>query len=434
MKRLLNVLLALGMTSGLINAQLMVTDHEGNEYEFAKMADNRNWMLENLRATTDLEGNPLHVYWRGTDLGGYATQEEAAFMVGFADLREEVLGSSGSSAVRTYSARTRGICPEGWHVPEYGGTKNTTADYNALILAYGGKLGSFLSDANWDAFRDALRLTPNGYSFGKFMVDPVTFEVVQGKTPGGQIHLITSGHTGRTNPATMMNVGGGALTWGGVEDAEGYAGYCRCVENIQAKVTFSNFSAFGVDVTFSEALLPNYAFDEKVTIDGEEISVKDICSRNFLIKEYGTEIVIPVNNIFKSEDSKMIQIEADFDENKIYELVMVDSKLREANVPYGGYTFNGGTRMYFPKAPSGVNLLEEIELKINVVDDVLVIEQFAAVLDASVFDMNGKEQIRLKNLQGTEYVNIANLSKGIYLLQLRDEVRCESIVKKFIVK
>ena len=434
MKRFLNVLLALGMTSSLVNAQLMVTDHEGNEYEYAKMADNRNWMLENMRATTDLEGKPLHVYWRGSDLNGYATQEEAGFMVGFAYLREEVLGSPGSSAVRTYSARTRGICPEGWHVPEYGGTKNTTADYNAIILAYGGKLGSFMEEANWDAFRNALRLTPNGYAFGKFKVDPETFEIVPGNSPGSQLHLITSGHTGRTNPATMMNVGGGTLTWGGVEDAEGYAGYCRCVENIQTEVTFSNFSAFGVDVAFSEALLPNYTFDEKVTIDGEEISVKDICPRNFLIKEYGTENVIPVNNVFKSEDSKLIQIEANFDESKIYELIMVDSKLRENNVPYGGYTFNGGTKMYFPKAPSGVNLLEELEIKINVVKDVLVVEQFGAMLDASVFDMSGNEQIRLKNIQGTEYVNIANLSKGIYLIQLRDDVRGESITKKFVVK
>lgn len=428
----LSVFMFLGVNTAS-NAQLVVEDHEGNEYEYAKLADGRNWMLENLRMTTDRGGNPIHHYWRPNSevtSYGYDTKEEAAFAVGYAYLREEVLGSRGESDVRIYTARTQGLCPDGWYVPELV-RSSTTADINALISSYGGIVSAYNADAKWDAFKTAFRLTPVGYGFGKFQIDETTKEVILYQ---GGLHMITSGHLGKSNVALLLNVSSWTGTWGGYEENADRAGYCRCVENIQSDVTFSNFSAFGVDIAFSEPLRKNYGFAEVVLAEDREteIPVDDICPRNFLIKEYETGSIIPVDEVFKSEDYKTVQISANLDESKIYELIMVDSKLTDK--PYGGYTFNGGMKMYFPTAPSGVNLIEDLNVKINVVDNMLVVEQFGTSLNASIYNLRGERLLSFNDLNGLSYLNISNLTKGLYIIRLADNVNGGTIAKKFVLK
>ena len=410
---------------GTSTAQLLIYDHEDNEYEYMKMADGRNWMIESMRAKTDRSGKALHHYWVDKVLDpeyGYALEDDAAFGVGYAYLREEVLGSPGNSNVRTYSARTQGICPNGWHVPEFVSSDpvNTTADLNALITAYGGDITWWSDDAHWDSWKNALRLIPNGRYFAKFIIDATTKEPES--VLGSQLHLLTSGHNGTTHPTFMMNVSGGTDLWGGIEegDPQTSAVYCRCVENIQSTVTFSNFSVFGIDLSFSEALQPNYGFSETVRVGGNNINISDICPRNFIIKEYGTGTIIPVDEVFKSTDYKEVQLSADLDESKIYELTIVDPKLRDSGVPYGGYTFNGGTKMYFPQAPAGINPLEGLNIKINTVGDVLVIEHYGKPLNAEIYDLRGVKVMSLNELQGRNDINISHLNKGVFIVQLAD--------------
>lgn len=427
------MLFTLFSINSTITAQLTIHDHEGNEYEYAKMADGRNWMLENMRAKTDRSGNALHYYWRDKSFNGvgYDNEDQAAFEVGFAYLREEVLGSAGQSAVRTYSARTQGICPNGWHIPEYV-PGNTSAELDAIITAYGGLLGSWLTVANWENWRAAMRLTPTGYMFGKFTIDPDTklYTIIK----GSQLHLMTSGHLGKTNPALLMNISAGTDLWGGYEELNDAAAYCRCVENIQSTVEFSNFSAFGVDLTFSKALMKNYGFAETVTINNVTIPVDDICPRNFVIKDVQSGDTIPVTAVYKSTDYKNIQIEADLDETKNYQLIIVDSKLRESGVLYGGYTFNGGKPLYFPNVPNGLNTLNQLDIKFNVVGGELIVEQFGSNLDLKVYNMEGSILVSAKNIIGLSHINVSHLNKGIYLARLNDSKTNESIVRKFIIK
>ncbi len=435
MEKKLIILIFILLCGFTIHAQLFVTDHEGNEYEYQKMADGRNWMLENIRLTTNIEGDTIHHYWRDNSnpeitLYGYDTKEAAAFAVGFAYLREEFLGSEGGSSVRTYTARTQGLCPDGWYVPELVSKSGASADYNDLIAAYGGTLSAYSSNPNWEPLKSAMRLAPAGYGFGKFQLDLETKEVL--KYNAGQLHFMTSGHMGRTNNAILLNVSGWTLIWGGYEESADRPAYCRCVENIQSNVSFSNFSPFGVDISFTEALRPNYGFGEKVEIGDEEIDVSDICDRNFIIKEYETGNIVTVDEVFKSEDYKTIQISANLDESKIYELIIVDSKLTDK--PFGGYTFNGGMKMYFPTDPTGVNLIKDLEVKINVTKNVLYVEQFGANLDAVIFDVKGSKQMSVNNLNGMEMINISNLHRGIYLLQLIDPATRNYTTRKFVIK
>jgi uncharacterized protein (TIGR02145 family) len=429
-KLFLACLLIMAGLSGALRAQLMVTDHEGEEYEYAQMADGRNWMLQNLRVTTNLQGEPLHVYWHPLNeakTAGYATQEEAAYTTGFAYLREEFLGTFGQE--RPYSIRDRGLCPEGWHVPDFG---NEMAEYNTVITNYGGLVGSWNTDAKWGPWKSAMRIAQSGYHLKKFDID--TDFSVKGGGGGGQHHLITTGQWGPGDITVMLNVGGPDMLWGGAETSAGYAGYCRCVENVQATATFDDFSAFGVMVTFSEPLRKNLYVSEKIIVAGAEVEVSEICPRNFLIKEVETDAIVPADAIYLSPDRKTVQIEAELDESKIYELVMVDARLRDAGKPYGGYTFNGGVKMYFPKVPSGLNVLKDLSVRINVSGNDLVIEQFGLSLDASIYDMAGVRRMALKNLQGIEHINIHSLSAGMYIVRLVDPVSQNSITKKFIVK
>jgi hypothetical protein len=429
-KLFLACLLIMAGLSGALRAQLLVADHEGEEYEYARMADGRNWMLQNLRVTTNLKGEPLHVYWQTFDPAnatGYESQIDAAYATGFAYLQREFLGTFGTS--RSYSIRDRGLCPEGWHVPDYG---NDMAEYNIAITSYGGTVGSWVSVANWGPWKNAMRIAQPGYHLKKYQI--AADYSVEGGVGGGQHHLITTGQWGPGDVTVMLNVGGADMVWGGAEALPNNAGYCRCVENVQATATFSDFSIFGVTVTFSEALRKNLYVSEKIIVDGTEVELSEICPRNFLIKEVGTDAIVPIDTIYLSSDRKIVQIDAELDESKIYELVMVDARLRDSGKPYGGYTFNGGMKMYFPTAPSGLNLLKDLSVRINVSGDDLVIEQFGLPLDVSIYDMAGARRIALKGLQGVEHINIRSLPAGMYIVRLVDPLSGNSITKKFIVK
>jgi uncharacterized protein (TIGR02145 family) len=93
-----------------------VTDVEGNVYRTVRIGE-QWWMAENLRVTSDPQGNPITSY-------AYNNEQSTAAVYG--RLYTWGVAMNGST-----EERSRGIAPEGWHIPNDG-------DWNVLLNHLGG--------------------------------------------------------------------------------------------------------------------------------------------------------------------------------------------------------------------------------------------------------------------------------------------------------
>jgi len=135
----------------IINAQETdnVTDIDGNVYQTVKIGD-QVWMAENLRTTRYHNGDAIptnldNTQWQNTTSGAYANY-----------LHGSVYGiNSDAEMVAAYGKLynwyavddSRGLCPEGWHVP-------TDTEWTTLVnnlggrYVAGGKMKSTLTEPN----------------------------------------------------------------------------------------------------------------------------------------------------------------------------------------------------------------------------------------------------------------------------------------------
>ena len=155
-----------GMMSDGINADIFVTDHEGNVYNTVKIG-NQCWMKDNLRTTTSPstgtylipEAGTTHTYsgkqarWYNNDSATYANQNYGllynwnAAVDTFNTSYDEtsVITSPNYAANALFSGNRRGICPEGWHVP-------SDAEWTELVT-YVSSQPAYISE--YDTYHDS---------------------------------------------------------------------------------------------------------------------------------------------------------------------------------------------------------------------------------------------------------------------------------------
>jgi uncharacterized protein (TIGR02145 family) len=131
---------AYGDETSFRTSQGTITDIDGNEYEIVKIPDWWEgdtywwWMAENLKVTRYRNGDPIptglsDAAWLNADYGAYRVYPVAAFP-GLTS-EDEVVKHYGRLYNWFTAADPRGICPEGWRVPDEG-------DWDRLTLAHGG--------------------------------------------------------------------------------------------------------------------------------------------------------------------------------------------------------------------------------------------------------------------------------------------------------
>lgn len=416
------------LSTTVINAQNTVKDHEGNEYEVSKLSDGRNWMMEGLRVKTNRAGNPIQYYWN--DHNGAQTEQAAAIRYGYAYTVEALFGGPAKKDP-DFSNRSQGLCPNGYYVPEWWADDNVSreGDWQKLIRAYNGQPVWWSEDANWGDFMHALRISLGDGTIatsGSADGDPGKFTFVDGKLViTGWSHLHSSGPVSWDNLMWLnLPTSEAASTAGGYEGANSGAAYCRCVENFKVNVSFQDFTDMSVIVKLSDSLKWN-SYDDR-----DEFT--KICAKNFYIENTTTKTPVEILDIQTSSDAKTFQIFADFNTNEIYELKFFDARLNAKKVPFGGYTFNEGKRLYFPKSPLGVNSTESLILNFSVQNNALHITT-DRLINASIIDVSGNTIMKIPHINGFESINIISLSQGMYLLHVYDPFSKSTAVYKFII-
>ena len=151
-----------------------VTDHEGNVYATVKIGT-QCWMRENLRTTTSpktgtylvnterLTNKPSQylgskvAHWFNNDSTTYAPKGygllynwnaamDTANLTNYLEVPTPTNSGNNNAFTFTFSDPHRGICPEGWHVPNYNewlAFKNTVGSSYAVSLAYGSDWNSW---------------------------------------------------------------------------------------------------------------------------------------------------------------------------------------------------------------------------------------------------------------------------------------------------
>jgi uncharacterized protein (TIGR02145 family) len=133
------IILALTLTlllCTIINTQETgtVTDIDGNEYQTVKIGD-QWWMAENLKVTRYRNGDAIptglsNTQWESTTSGAYAVYPH-----GGGETEDDVEGINSNEEIITAYGKlynwyavndSRGLCPEGWHVP-------TDAEWTVLV-------------------------------------------------------------------------------------------------------------------------------------------------------------------------------------------------------------------------------------------------------------------------------------------------------------
>jgi uncharacterized protein (TIGR02145 family) len=126
---------AYGDQTSFRTSQGTITDIDGNEYQVVKIAD-RWWMAENLKVARYRNGDPIptglgNEAWQNADYGAYRVYPYSAF--DGLDSEDDVVDHYGRLYNWFTAADPRGICPEGWRVPN-------EDDWNHLEAAHGGRL------------------------------------------------------------------------------------------------------------------------------------------------------------------------------------------------------------------------------------------------------------------------------------------------------
>ena len=133
-------------------------DIDGNSYEFVTIGD-QVWMAENLRTTHYLNGDPIPTGLNDTDWFNH--RNSGAFSVYNDD--------PANSAVygNLYNWYTiddeRGVCPEGWHVPNYEEWQDLADEFGGNSLA-GGALKSTDAINGFGSYYNSDATNESGFS------------------------------------------------------------------------------------------------------------------------------------------------------------------------------------------------------------------------------------------------------------------------------
>ncbi len=92
---------------------LTVTDNQDNEYNTVKIG-NQLWLMENLKTTSFNNGDPIR---DGTDLGNYSSMQQPKLYFNYDDDPDYVPIYGHLYTWYTVVDR-RGVCPDGWKVPD----------------------------------------------------------------------------------------------------------------------------------------------------------------------------------------------------------------------------------------------------------------------------------------------------------------------------
>ena len=106
--------------------EVSVNDHDGNEYRIAKIGD-QIWMAENLRTSRYRDGTAIP---KRQDDESWSTAGEGAYCVA-EDGDTNYESTYGFLYNFSAVANSRGLCPEGWHIP-------SESECRALIDHLGG--------------------------------------------------------------------------------------------------------------------------------------------------------------------------------------------------------------------------------------------------------------------------------------------------------
>ncbi len=133
-----------------------VTDIDGNEYEMVRIGD-QWWMAENLRVTRYRNGDAIPTglsagEWNAADSGAYTVYPHT--LIDGLSSDAEVVDAYGKLYNWFTVDDPRGVCPEGWRVPE-------EVDWNRLIIGVGGIPGSFGTPATTGDRLMAERIAPD---------------------------------------------------------------------------------------------------------------------------------------------------------------------------------------------------------------------------------------------------------------------------------
>jgi len=130
-----------------------VIDDQGNSYNIKEMADNRCWMIQNIRRR---DVNHRHV-GNGAAVDNDATNKHLHDGVQTNDVNHGAQYTWSVAMGGSASEKARGLCPPGWYVP-------TDLEWRQLEMAYGMTSSQANVDGSWRGYNQGTRLKAAGNS------------------------------------------------------------------------------------------------------------------------------------------------------------------------------------------------------------------------------------------------------------------------------
>ena len=130
-----------------------VIDDQGNSYNIKEMADNRCWMIQNIRRR---DVNHRHAN-NGAAVDNDGTNKHLHDGVQANDVNHGIHYIWSVAMGGSASEKAQGLCPPGWYIP-------TDAEWKTLEMAYGMTSGQANGNNAWRGYNQGTRLKANGNS------------------------------------------------------------------------------------------------------------------------------------------------------------------------------------------------------------------------------------------------------------------------------
>ncbi|MCX4292159.1 MAG: hypothetical protein OSJ36_10260, partial [Odoribacter sp.] len=131
----------------------VVYDDQGNNYNIKEMADNRCWMIQNIRRR---DVNHRHAN-NGAAVDNDGTNKHLHDGVQANDVNHGIHYIWSVAMGGSASEKAQGLCPPGWYIP-------TDAEWKTLEMAYGMTSGQANGNNAWRGYNQGTRLKANGNS------------------------------------------------------------------------------------------------------------------------------------------------------------------------------------------------------------------------------------------------------------------------------
>ena len=190
----------------------VVYDDQGNDYQVKEMADNRCWMIQNLRRTDVAHQHANLGKAVDTDGTNLYTHEGA-------QANDAVYGCHynwNTAMAGSTAEKSQGICPPGWYIP-------TDAEWKTLEIAYG-MTSAQANGTDWRGYNQGTQLKTNG-SAG-FNINLPGYNATSGFNSTGYYWTSTQ----NSGNAWVRHFTGDARIYR-YNDSKGYLWSVRCIQS-----------------------------------------------------------------------------------------------------------------------------------------------------------------------------------------------------------